>query len=83
MDKIIDEWLLKTGKPDVLKLNNVVYASTCNLVEVMLGIMNSSLFLTVFTLEDFSNKYLRFSPATGGIVTNACKYPINPIEHQV
>jgi len=25
MDKIIDEWLLKTGKPDVLKLFYVIF----------------------------------------------------------
>ncbi|CAH1738886.1 unnamed protein product [Aphis gossypii] len=65
-DIVVDAWALT-----MLKKNNVVYASNCNLVGAMLGIMINSLFLTVFTSEDFCNKYLRFAPAKGGLVTNA------------
>ncbi|XP_050058688.1 acetyl-coenzyme A transporter 1-like isoform X2 [Aphis gossypii] len=65
-DIVVDAWALT-----MLKKNNVVYASTCNAVGVLSGIMISSLFLTVFTSEDFCNKYLRFAPATGGVVTKA------------
>ncbi|KAE9522006.1 hypothetical protein AGLY_017596 [Aphis glycines] len=53
--------------------NNIGYVSTCKAVSVLSGIIISSLFLTVFTSEDFCNKYLRFTPATGEIVTKACK----------
>ncbi|KAF0741191.1 Uncharacterized protein FWK35_00035261, partial [Aphis craccivora] len=65
-DIVVDAWALT-----MLKKNNVVYASTCNAVGVLSGVMITSLLLTVFTSEDFCNKYLRFAPASGGIVTKA------------
>ncbi|XP_060852728.1 acetyl-coenzyme A transporter 1-like [Rhopalosiphum padi] len=63
-DIVVDGWALT-----MLKKNNVVYASTCNGVGAPLGIMMGSFFLVLFTSENFCNKYLRFTPVTGGILT--------------
>ncbi|XP_060851373.1 acetyl-coenzyme A transporter 1-like [Rhopalosiphum padi] len=63
-DIVVDGWALT-----MLKKNNVVYASTCNGVGALLGIMMGSFSLVLFTSENFCNNYLRFTPDTGGIVT--------------
>ncbi|XP_026811484.1 acetyl-coenzyme A transporter 1-like isoform X2 [Rhopalosiphum maidis] len=61
---VIDSWVLT-----MLKKNNLGYGPTCSLIGVPFGVMFGSFILVEFTSENFSNKYLRFSPDTGGIVT--------------
>lgn len=53
----------------ILYRNNVGYASTCQSSGQVMGIMISSVMSVLFTSENFCNKYLRFTPAVGGIVS--------------
>ncbi|XP_026804625.1 acetyl-coenzyme A transporter 1-like [Rhopalosiphum maidis] len=61
---VIDSWVLT-----MLKKNNMGYGSTCSLIGIPFGALIGSLFLVGFTSENFCNKYLRFTPDTGGITT--------------
>ncbi|XP_060850764.1 acetyl-coenzyme A transporter 1-like isoform X2 [Rhopalosiphum padi] len=61
---VIDSWVLT-----MLKKNNVGYGSTCNLIGIPFGALIGSIFLVGFTSENLCNKYLRFTPDTGGITT--------------
>ncbi|XP_060850017.1 acetyl-coenzyme A transporter 1-like isoform X2 [Rhopalosiphum padi] len=61
---VIDSWVLT-----MLKKNNVGYGPTCSLIGVPFGATFGSFILVEFTSENFCNKYLRFSPDTGGIVS--------------
>uniref|UniRef100_A0A2S2QHE6 Acetyl-coenzyme A transporter 1 n=1 Tax=Sipha flava TaxID=143950 RepID=A0A2S2QHE6_9HEMI len=63
-DIAVDGWALT-----MLKKNNVGYASTCQSSGQTIGIMISSVMSVLFTSENFSNKYLRLTPSTGGIVS--------------
>lgn len=49
--------------------NNVGYASTCNASGQTIGSMIGSMVLILFTSEEFCNKYLRHTPAAGGIIS--------------
>ncbi|XP_026812243.1 acetyl-coenzyme A transporter 1-like [Rhopalosiphum maidis] len=63
-DIVVDGWALT-----ILKRNNVGYASTCNASGQTIGSMIGSMVLILFTSEEFCNKYLRNTPAVGGIVS--------------
>ncbi|KAE9540687.1 hypothetical protein AGLY_003932 [Aphis glycines] len=63
-DIAVDGWALT-----MLKRNNVGYASTCNASGQTIGSMIGSMVLILFTSEEFCNKYLRHTPAAGGIIS--------------
>lgn len=48
---------------------NVSHASTCNSVGVPLGMFIGSVCFILLVSEQFSNKYLRTLPETGGLLT--------------
>ncbi|XP_026804389.1 acetyl-coenzyme A transporter 1-like [Rhopalosiphum maidis] len=61
---VIDSWVLT-----MLKKNNVGYGPTCSVIGFPFGTMFGSFIMVEFTSENFCNKYLRFTPDTGGITT--------------
>ncbi|XP_060877593.1 acetyl-coenzyme A transporter 1-like isoform X2 [Metopolophium dirhodum] len=63
-DIVVDGWALT-----MLKKNNVGYASTCNATGLVTGWMISYACSVLLTSEDFSNRYLRTIPDTGGVFT--------------
>ncbi|XP_016657601.1 acetyl-coenzyme A transporter 1-like isoform X2 [Acyrthosiphon pisum] len=64
LDIVVDGWSLT-----MLKKNNVGYAATCNVSGLVIGMIISYVCSVLLTSEDFSNKYLRFSPNVGGVIT--------------
>ncbi|KAE9541110.1 hypothetical protein AGLY_004355 [Aphis glycines] len=53
---------------DIAVRKNVGFVSTCASVSQIIGITLSAVSLILFTSEDFSNKYLRITPSTRGIM---------------
>ncbi|XP_025194139.1 acetyl-coenzyme A transporter 1-like [Melanaphis sacchari] len=63
-DVVVDGWSLT-----ILKKNNVGYASMCNSTGLPIGMFIGSVGPILLVSEDFSNKYFRAIPNTGGLIT--------------
>ncbi|XP_022174752.1 acetyl-coenzyme A transporter 1-like [Myzus persicae] len=63
-DVVVDGWSLT-----MLKRNNVGHASTCNTSGLPIGMFIGSVCPILLVSEDFTNKYLRVMPTTGGLIT--------------
>ncbi|XP_026805456.1 acetyl-coenzyme A transporter 1-like [Rhopalosiphum maidis] len=63
-DIVVDSWALS-----LLKKNNVSYSSTCNSTGIAFGLYIGSVCPVLLSSEYFCNKYLRFTPDVGGILS--------------
>lgn len=63
-DIVVDSWALS-----LLKKNNVSYSSTCNSTGIAFGLYIGSVCPVLLSSEYFCNKYLRFTPQEGGILS--------------
>lgn len=57
----------------ILYRRNVCYVSTCNAMGGTIGTTSGYLLTILLTSEVYCNKYLRVTPATGGVTTMKSK----------